>query len=116
MDKVMAADYKLHLSFDMIVFLCYTILFQSNLNSASFEKKIELTDDMLVKWNTRLESNLSAILNQTLAQVAKENGWELDEAKIMSSIHQIEPSIIRKEFLDEIRNIIHKSLDVQKTT
>lgn len=111
-DNQIASFYKLNLSNDLIMFLVHCSLFEQDLTK---EEKMELVDELLTKWSHRIETNIHLIIEQTLPQIAQEHGIDLDEARILTSIHQHAPKALRIEYINELREILSKSFDNVKT-
>lgn len=111
-DNQMASYYKLNLSNDLVLFLIHCSLFEQDLTK---EEKMELVDDLLDKWNKRVSTNIHLIIEQTLPQIAEEHGIGIDEARILTSIHQQVPTVLRTEYIHELRDNLSKSFDNVKT-
>jgi len=111
-DNQMASYYKLSLSNDLVMFLIHCSLFEQDLTK---EEKMELVDDLLAKWNKRIATNIHLLTEQTLPQIAEEHGIGIDEARILTSIHQHAPTALRTEYIHEIRDILSRSFDNVKT-
>ena len=108
MEHQLTNFYKLQISYDLIMFLI-----NAQTNGLSLEEKAEKTNIILDAWERNYNINLQKLTDTTIKNVAKSEGMELDVAKIVTNIHQLEPNIIRKEFKVEVRHTAFRSFDKQ---
>ena len=99
MEHQLTNFYKLQISYDLIMFLI-----NAQTNGLSLEEKAEKTNIILDAWEKNYNINLQKLTDTTIKNVAKSEGIDLDVAKIVTNIHQIEPGMVRKEFKVEVRH------------
>lgn len=108
MEHQLTNFYKLQISYDLIMFLINV-----QTHGLPLKEKAEKTNMILDAWEKNYNINLQKLTDTTIKNVAKSEGMELDVAKIVTNIHQIEPGIIRKEFKVEVRHSAFRSFDKQ---
>jgi len=108
MEHQLTNFYKLQISYDLIMFLI-----NAQTHGLPLKEKAEKTNMILNAWEKNYNTNLQKLTDTTIKNVAKSEGMELDAAKIITDIHQIEPSIIRKEFKVEVRHTAFRIFDKQ---
>ena len=108
MHQNIVAYYKLQLANDLVMFLIHAVLSGEDLSS---EEKIAKTKNILTLWNTRVNMKIQELTEATLPQVAEEQDIDEDVARILTHVHQIEPAMIRQEFLVDIQKVIYQSFE-----
>jgi len=99
--------YKLQLSQDLIVFLMHV-----QLDGLPLETKKKRTAMIMNSWSKRVESKIKKIASKAMVSVnetIQDPNTTLDVLEILTNINQIEPSLIREEFKDNIINNILKT-------
>jgi len=99
--------YKFQIAQDLILFLLNV-----QLDGLSPELKCERTDQLLQAWEKRINTYIKEQNTLTVKELCELNKIDLDVATILSSVHQIEPSIIREEFARDIGQIAIQNFKV----
>jgi len=99
--------YKYQIAQDLILFLLSV-----QLDGLSPEIKRERTTKILAAWKHRVDTFIQTEHDACIKNHAKANNIDVDVATILSNVHQVEPSIIRNEFVTEISDSFLKSLKV----
>jgi hypothetical protein len=86
MDEAFTNYYKLNVAMDLIVFLINIQLFD-----LPKDLQAERSNMILDSWEKRLETKIKELQESNLESIAELEGLDLDVAKILTSIHHIEP-------------------------
>lgn len=96
---VTESQYKFNLAIDAIYYL-------TNLLLRNTPNKVEMVGHLISKWDARVTQNLRQIQIREAQKYAEENQVGLDVASVIISAHQAEVHILRKEFADQLKQIL----------
>jgi hypothetical protein len=110
MNKETELYYHLQLAHDLILFMMHL-----QTDGLSQEQKARRTNMIIESWNKRVESNLGSLNRQNIKKLTEIPGINDSEdvLSIISGIHAIEITEIRKAFKELTRNNILKSYEVK---
>lgn len=108
MSKEQDNFYKLHLAYNFISFLL-------DLQTHGFtpERKAERTGLTLDGWEERVNSYLQKVNEEEVKKIAKSGDVGEDVIKILMDINQLGQNTVRKEFKNEIKGYMLKSLGIE---
>lgn len=97
--EITESQYKYNLAVDLIYYLMANLI-QNHPN------KIEMVQQVMRKWDARVTTNLRKVNVEKAHKYAEKHKVELDVAAILLSAHQQEVNILKKEFADQITQVL----------
>jgi hypothetical protein len=102
--------YKLQLAHDLIIFLL-----NLQTQGMDLERKVKRTSMILDVWDKGVNTRIQEMADSNLKNMAESEDLDLDldALKILTEIHQLIPTTIRKELKTEVKDNIFKSFGIE---
>jgi hypothetical protein len=79
------------------------------------EQKVDKCKLIMDAWKKRIETKIGEVIETNIEEIAIEQGFDVDVARILTNIHQYKPALIRQEYINEVKSVLYSSFSETKT-